>query len=576
MDPEEDYELQPLLAHDDMSTQIPELVDTSGYASPKVRRPGHDDDSASYKDEESDGKTSQERSRQDQATDSDTVSLTQFYEPPDSYESKHRWDPKATWSKEEEKKLVRKLDFRVAFVACICFAALQLDRGNLSNAVSDNLLKDIGLTTQHYNYGNTIFYACFLAAELPSQMISKKLGSDVWIPIQMMAWSAVAMGQCGLNGKTSFYVTRALLGLLEGGFIADTILYLSYYYTHAELTIRLSYFWVSLTVTGIIGSFLAAGILEMRHHTHWPGWRWLFLIEGILTFLVGFWAALYLPPGPCQTGKTILSRIFGTKWFTDREEVIIVNRVLRDDPTKSSMHNRQGLNLEDLARSLSDYDMWPLYILGLITFVAPGTVGQYFTLTLKSLGYSTFQTNLLTIPSQVLYLINNLALAYLSRLLNERLLTASITMWWLLILFIALVELSDDASRWARWAVISLVQAYPYNHPILVSMNSSNAGSVRTRTVASAVYNMTVQAGHFISSNIYQPHDAPFYHHGNKVLLGFIAADIVLFWLAKAWYIWRNKSRDKIWNAWTEEEKAHYLATTKDQGNKRLDFRFLH
>lgn len=87
-------------------------------------------------------------------------------------------------------------------------------------------------------------------------------------------------------------------------------------------------------------------------------------------------------------------------------------------------------------------------------------------------GYSTFQTNLLTIPSQVLYLFNNLALAYLSRLLNERLLTASISLWWLLILFIALVELSDHTNRWVRWVVISLVQAYPYNHPILVSMNS--------------------------------------------------------------------------------------------------------
>lgn len=99
-----------------------------------------------------------------------------YYEPPDSYESKHRWDPKATWTKEEEKKLVRKLDLRVAFVACICFAALQLDRGNLTNAVSDNLLKDIGLTTQHYNYGNTIFVSEWIHAKLTSSMLPS------WLP----------------------------------------------------------------------------------------------------------------------------------------------------------------------------------------------------------------------------------------------------------------------------------------------------------------------------------------------------------------------------------------------------------
>lgn len=55
--------------------------------------------------------------------------------------------------------------------------------------------------------------------------VSKKLGSDVWIPIQMMSWSAVAISQMALNGRTSFYITRCLLGLIEGGFIADTILF---------------------------------------------------------------------------------------------------------------------------------------------------------------------------------------------------------------------------------------------------------------------------------------------------------------------------------------------------------------
>lgn len=96
--------------------------------------------------------------------------LLRFNEPPDSYESKHRWDPKATWTPQEETKLRRKLDLRVAFVACVCFAALQLDRGNIGNALSDNMLVDLHMTTANYNLGQTIFYLCFLAAELPSQM----------------------------------------------------------------------------------------------------------------------------------------------------------------------------------------------------------------------------------------------------------------------------------------------------------------------------------------------------------------------------------------------------------------------
>lgn len=95
------------------------------------------------------------------------------------------------------------------------FFALQLDRGNITQANSDNMLADLGLTTNQYNYGMTIFYLCFLCAELPSQMLSKKLGPDVWIPIQMVSWSLVAICQCAIQDETGFYVTRALLGLIE-------------------------------------------------------------------------------------------------------------------------------------------------------------------------------------------------------------------------------------------------------------------------------------------------------------------------------------------------------------------------
>ena len=77
------------------------------------------------------------------------------------------------------------------------------------------MLPELHLNTNNYNTGQTIFYVVFLAAEMPSQLISKKLGPDRWIPIQMVSWSLIASMQAFIKGKNSFYACRALLGLFE-------------------------------------------------------------------------------------------------------------------------------------------------------------------------------------------------------------------------------------------------------------------------------------------------------------------------------------------------------------------------
>ncbi|OWB74318.1 hypothetical protein B5S31_g4107 [[Candida] boidinii] len=260
------------------------------------------------------------------------------------YECRERFDPLFTWSKKEEDRLRRKLDFKVTLLACFMFIALQVDRGNLRQAVSDNMLNDLNMTTAEFNNGNTIFYLCFLSAELPSQLVSKKLGADVWVPFQMMGWSIVALAQVGLKNKHGFYACRALLGLLEGGFIPDLILWMSYFYTGSELAVRLSFFWTTLSLTQIFTSLLAFGILHMRGINGLPGWAWLFLIEGLFTFVIGLSAWFLMVPSAVQTKK----RWNPKGWFTEHEEKIIVNKILRDDPTKGDMNNRQGITIKML------------------------------------------------------------------------------------------------------------------------------------------------------------------------------------------------------------------------------------
>lgn len=180
----------------------------------------------------------------------------------------------------------------------------------------------------------------------------------------------------------------------------------------------------------------------------------------------------------------------------------MVNRVLRDDPSKGDMHNRQGLSPGMFWECLKDYHMWPIYLLGLSWLLPSIPITQYLTLQLKTLGFSTFETNLLTIPAYVLFIINLLWCTWLTEKLNDRFLLATISQWWCLPILIALVCLPANHSSWAGWACAILLYSEPYFHAVLVAITSRNAGSVRTRAVASAIYNMTVQASNIIGSNV--------------------------------------------------------------------------
>ncbi|KAI9840109.1 MAG: hypothetical protein M1837_001913 [Sclerophora amabilis] len=413
-------------------------------------------ESLSVDDEEVKHGTRRESSRPDD--------LAKFYAPIDDYEGRHRFDPTAEWTEGEEKRLIRRLDYKICSWACVMFFALQLDRGNINQALSETFLEDLNLNTNNYNYGQTIFYVSFLLAELPSQLISKKLGPDNWIPIQMISWSIVACCQSRLTGVTSFYVTRCLLGVIEGGFIPDVILYLSYFYKSKELPIRLSFFWGAYILTFIISAFLATGILRLRGYLGWSGWQWLFALEGALTALIGLISWVYLPPSPTQTA----SRFRGKDgWFSEREEIIMVNRIIRDDPGKGDMHNRQAVTPKRLWRAFKDYDLWPIYLLGLTWLIPSSPMTSYLTLILRGLKFDTFETNLLTIPAYILFLANLIFWTWLSEKVNNRFLMVVMGQIWTFPLLLALEVLPEDKSQWARYALSIMVVGHPYVHAII-------------------------------------------------------------------------------------------------------------
>ncbi|KAK1658892.1 major facilitator superfamily transporter [Colletotrichum godetiae] len=502
----------------------------------------------------------------------DHPSTAKFFQPHPKYENLHRFDPTFRWSWGEELPLITKMDWRVTLWACLAFFALDLPRGNLSQANSASFLENLGMNTNDYNLGNTVFQISFLCAELPSQMVSKKLGPDRWIPFIMCSWSLVSGCQFWLSGRTSFLVCRALLGVLQGGFIPDVVLYLTYFFKSTELPFRLAMFWTVRRITDIVAPLLALGVLRMDGINGYEGWRWLFLIEGIITLSISVWSWFAMAASPTQTKAWWRPK----GWFNEQEEKILVNRILRDDPSKCDMHNRQAITPKLLLKSLADWELWPIYIFGLLWEIPSGPPDQYLTLTLRNLGFNTNDTNLLSIPPQFLGAIFMLIMTYLSEIWDTRALFGAFTQLWYLPNLIGMAVLPADASPWAQYAVVTVLLSYPSPHAMHVSWASRNSHSVRTRAVSAALYNMMVQLARVIYSNIYREDDRPQYRRGNRVLIGICCMNICVYLIAKVFYMWCNKKREKEWNAMTEEEKIHYLETTKDQGSSRKDIRFKH
>ncbi|KAK3372658.1 major facilitator superfamily domain-containing protein [Podospora didyma] len=502
----------------------------------------------------------------------DDPSLADKYRPQSDWENIHRFDPNARWTWREERALVRKIDFRIMLWTCLMFCALEMDRANIKQAVTDNLLPELGLGTNDYNLGNSLFALSFLLAEVPSQLISKRLGPDRWIPIQMVLWSLVASSQFTLGSRAGFLISRVFLGVLQGGFIPTVVLYLSYFYKAHELSIRLGFFWTAMVFADIFAALSAFALLHMRGFLGYSGWRWLFLVEGLVTLMFGLLAFGLMPAGPTQTASWFRGR---DGWFSPREEMIIVNRVIRDDPSKGGMHNREPITFRLLWKSLCDYDLWPLYLIGLTNHIPFGTPSSYLTLSLKNMGFSTFQTNLLVIPSQLIHIANMLIITYVSEMIGQLALVAVVPQIWCIpfLLWFRFVD-TTAVSKWMVWLLLTILLGSPYAHPIQVGWVSRNSNTVRSRTVGSAMYNMCVQGGSIIASNIYREDDAPQYRRGNTVLLYIVGFNTVLYLSTKAYYTYRNRQRERKWDGMSEHERIKYISTTTDSGNKRLDFRF--
>jgi len=149
-----------------------------------------------------------------------------------------------------------------------------LDRTNIGNARLDNLEVDLGLKGLQYNDCLAILFPFYIAAEIPSNIMMKRVRPSIWLTFIMVFWSAAMICQGFVKNYSGLMATRVFLGVFEGGLFPGVNYYITSWYCRREC--------------GAFGGILARGISEMNGVGGIAAWAWIFILEGLLSILVSF------------------------------------------------------------------------------------------------------------------------------------------------------------------------------------------------------------------------------------------------------------------------------------------------
>ncbi|KAJ3301425.1 hypothetical protein HDU76_005754, partial [Blyttiomyces sp. JEL0837] len=242
--------------------------------------------------------------------------------------------------------------------------------------------------------------------------------------------------------------------------------------------------------------------------------------------------------------------------------------VIRDDPIK--LYYEQHVTLKDVVAAVTDSRLWGHLIITMVGLTPLTPISTYLPSIINSFGFNVYVSNALTAPGYILSFISMTLMTYLADKTRERGFHGLLSATWLLIGLIALRFTPDTADKYTLFAVllvVTVVTTWPManlTHPLNISWMTENMAPLGKRTVASGAIIGAANIYAVYASQIYRAKDAPRFHTGNSILIGFAIAAIILRFLQKSYYRFLNSKREHIWANFTEAEKQEYLKTTKD------------
>jgi len=201
----------------------------------------------------------------------------------------------------------------------LLFTVNYLDRVNVGFAAL-TMNKDLGFSPTAYGFGAGVFFAGYVAFQVPSNVMIARVGARRWISCIVALWGVISAACAFVQGPTSFYVLRFLLGAAEAGLFPGMIFYLTLWFPHAYRARFAATIIAANPLSGVIGGPLSSAILDMDGIFGLHGWQWLFLIEGLPACAMAIAVLNLMPDGPDRAS-----------WLSTEEKATIAGQIAEED-----------------------------------------------------------------------------------------------------------------------------------------------------------------------------------------------------------------------------------------------------
>ncbi|KAJ5603401.1 hypothetical protein N7537_006357 [Penicillium hordei] len=318
------------------------------------------------------------------------------------------WD---TWDLPPDQRwLLFKVDTFVLTFASIGYFLKNIDQTNVNNAFLSGMEEDLEMFGNQLVTSTSIWTVGYVIGQIPSNLLLTRISPRWVIPSLELGWGLATICTSSVKSYKSLYALRFLVGLFESGFYPGIHYLLGSWYTPREIGKRAMIFWLAGSVGTMFSGFLQAAAYTNLNGTHgYAGWRWLFIIDGIITLPLALAGYVFFPNLP-QSGKK-------TWWTTEEEHLMSIKRM--DNIGRAGKKPWTKERAREILLSWHTYLLPLLYILWNNGYLQPA-MGYW----LKSFNahpppvpgksYTVAQINNLPLPTTAILIVMGLIWAWLS------------------------------------------------------------------------------------------------------------------------------------------------------------------